>query len=261
MIIYLSNSFSHYIESHVEQAAFDVLTACGYNIQVLPVVDAGASLLSKGFVDAAKRHAEKVLDALNQVDPMKEAVIVGIEPPEIYMLKNDYIDLLPGRMDEIASRSARTWLLDEYLLRSENLSKFRVVSKTDDTPLENTQCEKVYFQPHCHQRAEGPADDGIPTGANATVEVLRACGYEVELLDTGCCGMAGTFGYEADHYELSMKVGETALFPIIRKLMAVGRKTNIVSTGASCRMQIVQGTSTNATHPIEWVSKRIIDIR
>ena len=75
---------------------------------------------------------------------------------------------------------------------------------------------KIKFQPHCHQRAEGLADDGLPSGTNATVELLRVCGYDVEVLDTGCCGMAGTFGYEAEHYELSQQVGELKLFPKIK---------------------------------------------
>ena len=76
-------------------------------MRVAPVLGAGASLLSKGFIDAAKHHAGKVLDALNQLDPTREAVIVGIEPPEIYCLKNDYVDLLPDRRDEIASPSPK----------------------------------------------------------------------------------------------------------------------------------------------------------
>jgi len=82
-IIFVSDPFSRYIEPQVEQAAFDILSSCGYDVQVAPILGAGASLLSKGFLEAAKRHAGKMLDALNQLDPQHEAVIVGIEPPEI----------------------------------------------------------------------------------------------------------------------------------------------------------------------------------
>ncbi len=132
------------------------------------------------------------------------------------------------------------------------------------------------FHPHCHQRAEGPASDGLPNGTNATVELLRACGYEVELMDTGCCGMAGTFGYEAEHYELSMKVGELKLFPKLRDLappvparsvggipspnsLNLGKagEGQVVSSGAACRMQIKQGTGVNAIHPVLLVAKLI----
>jgi Fe-S oxidoreductase len=128
------------------------------------------------------------------------------------------------------------------------------------------------FHPHCHQRAEGPSSDGLPNGTNATLELLRSCGYEVELMDTGCCGMAGTFGYEAEHYELSMKVGELKLFPKVRELEAensesgnrnssivnrqypAGTMSSMVSSGAACRMQIWQGTGVEAVHPIMLIA-------
>ena len=217
-VIFLSDPFARYIEPETEQAAFDILSRCGLDVQVLPILGAGASFLSKGFIDQARRHASRVLDLLNQVDPENQAPIVGIEPPEIYALKHDYLDLLPQRQDEIQQRVKQTWLLDEYLVRSSEFSALRIARK-ERLALGNkhSSFEKVKFHPHCHQRAEGPSPDGLPNGVNATVELLRSCGYEVELLDTGCCGMAGTFGYEAEHYELSMKVGELKLFPTLRQ--------------------------------------------
>ena len=270
----------------MEQAAFDVLSACGYDVHVVPVIGAGASLLSKGFLAAAKRHAGKMLDALNQLDPQNEATIVGIEPPEIYTLKHDYLDLIPERKDEIASRVARTWLLDEYLLRSDRFMALRgdaLERKPSNELIDNHEIAsgnnrprndmpKIKFQPHCHQRAEGPASDGLPSGTNATLELLRVCGYDVELIDAGCCGMAGTFGYEAEHYELSMQVGELKLFPALRTPSAFGTspkydmkimdnnppspvvfgggRVGVASTGAACRMQIEQGADVSAVHPI-----------
>jgi Fe-S oxidoreductase len=256
----------------MEQAAFDVLAACGCEVRVLPVVGAGASLLSKGFVEAAKRQARRVLDALNQADPTREASIVGIEPPDIYCLKNDYFDLLPDRWDEIASRAARSWLLDEYLIRSDAFLGLRVGTKGKRTETESftekseiaspplaARNDRILFQPHCHQRAEGLADDGLPSGPSATVELLRTCGYDVEVLDTGCCGMAGTFGYEAEHYELSMKVGELKLFPILRGFAIENQKSEVASTGAACRMQIQQGIGTETVHPIILVRDALIE--
>ena len=118
---------------------------------------------------------------------------------------------------------------------------------------------KILFHPHCHQRAEGPCDDGLPGGTNATLELLRACGYDVELMDTGCCGMAGTFGYEAEHYDVSMKVGDLKLFPLLSRL-ATGEqisKTIVASSGAACRMQIGQGTDTEAIHPIVLIANQL----
>jgi len=255
-LIFLSDPFARYIEPDVEQAAFEVLSVCGYDVQALPVIGAGASLLSKGFVEAAKRHAGKMLDALNQVDPKMEAAIIGIEPPEIYCLKNDYADLLPERKDQIASISARTWLLDEYLLRSKSFSDLRVGTQAQQNDLDGAT-QKIMFLPHCHQRAEGLAGDGISSGLSATVELLRLCGYDVDVLDTGCCGMAGTFGYEAEHYDLSMQVGELKLFPLLRELSASGASPKVIATGAACRMQIQQGTGVDAVHPIQLVMKAL----
>ena len=260
VIIFIPDPFGRYIEPQIEQAAFDVLSMCGYEIRVLSVVGTGASLLSKGFIDAAKKHAGTVLDALNQLDPKRETVMVGIEPPEIYTLKHDYSDLLPERADEIASRATRTWLLDEYLLRSDSFSGLRVgskVSRNENTIYTQGNKPIVKFQPHCHQRAEGLAPDGFPSGANATVALLNHCGYEVELMDAGCCGMAGTFGYEAEHYDLSMQVGELKLFPALRKENDKDLDMCVAGTGAACRLQISQGIGVNVKHPIELVREAI----
>jgi FAD/FMN-containing dehydrogenase/Fe-S oxidoreductase len=260
-IIFLSDAFARYIEPETEQAAFDILVKCGYEIQVLPVIGAGASFLSKGFIDEARHHAEKVLDALNQIDPGHAMPVVGIEPPEIYCLKHDYVDLLPGREDEIHQRMDHVWSLDEFLLRSEEFNMLRVVTLAGLSSSNNSSM-KLRFHPHCHQRAEGLSADGLPTGTTATIELLRSCGYDVDLMDTGCCGMAGTFGYEAEHYELSMKVGELKLFPQLRLLNREDAKnakknqmTGVIASGAACRMQIRQGTGVNAVHPILLIAK------
>jgi Fe-S oxidoreductase/FAD/FMN-containing dehydrogenase len=249
-IIFLSDPFSRYVEPHVEQAAFDVLHQCGYEVHVLPVVGAGASLLAKGFIEAAQHHARNVLDALKQIDPTSEAWVVGVEPPEVYTLKHDYLDLLPDYGEEIARRVEKTWLLDEFLLRSEKFDALRVAKKERLFKQASKSLTKIQFHPHCHQRAEGLAADGFPSGTKATVELLRACGYEVELLDTGCCGMAGSFGYEAEHYDLSMKIGELKLFPRLRGQRLETEDLSVIATGAVCRMHIEQGTGIKAGHSI-----------
>lgn len=254
-VIFLPDAFSRYIEPEVEQAAFDILTTCGYDVQVLPVIGAGATFLSKGFVVEARQHARRVLDALYKIDPMNETPVVGIEPPEIYCLKHDYIDLLPQMEQEITSRIDKVWFLDEFLLRSDEFKALRVGTSGDAVDEKNDLPAKtVRFHPHCHQRAEGPAEDGGASGTNATLALLSSCGYEVELMDTGCCGMAGTFGYEAEHYDLSMKVGELKLFPQLRAWKAANDGSLIASTGAACRMQIEQGTAMKAIHPLMLIA-------
>lgn len=247
--IFFSDPFTHYVEPQVEQAAFDVLDLAGFDLIVLPVIGAGASLLSKGMIGPARGHAVRVLDALARLDPDVSLPVVGIEPPELYTLKNDYLSLLPARADEIKRRAEKTWLVEELLVRSGALTRFRALNLPAGGSLK--------FQPHCHQRAEGPAADGSPNGVNATVELLRACGYAVDVLNTGCCGMAGTFGYDAEHYELSMQVGALQVFPQVKA--AVDSK--IISTGAACRMQIVQGTGVNVEHPLVLARQVLKDLK
>jgi Fe-S oxidoreductase len=94
-IIFLPDAFSRYAEPETEQAAFEILSTCGFEVQVLPVIGAGAALYSKGFIEAAQGHAKRLLETLDELDPDRIASIVGIEPPEIYFLKHDYLDLLP----------------------------------------------------------------------------------------------------------------------------------------------------------------------
>ena len=257
-VIFLSDPYARYVEPQVEQSAFDILNLLGFDVCMLPVVSAGAALIAKGFLDAARRHAMRVLDALNEIDPDPSLPIIGIEPPEVYSLKHDYLDLLPKRADEISRRVDKAWLLEEFLVRSEAFKSVCSRVEVKDLP-------KLKFHPHCHQRAEGPSTDGFPSGMNATIQALRDCKYEVELLDVGCCGMAGTFGYEAEHYDLSMKVGELKLFPTLRRAK-VGKgewgmengESEIVSTGAACRMQITQGVGLKARHPIELIRERLL---
>jgi FAD/FMN-containing dehydrogenase/Fe-S oxidoreductase len=245
-VLFLSDPYSRFIDPHVEASAFDLLYQVGLNVKVLPVIGAGASLLAKGFLRGARRHAESLLDALKVLDPECSFPLVGVEPPEIYTLKDYYFDLLPQRKAEISKRLSKTWLLDEFLIRLDNFKNMRVVNKS-----------KIYFHPHCHQKAAGPAADGLPIGTEATMALLRGLGYAVDLIDAGCCGMAGTFGYEAEHYDLSQRVGGLRLFPFVRR-MAGG---TLVSTGAACRMQIVQGTGKVALHPIELISNDLLPPR
>ncbi len=117
-----------------------------------------------------------------------------------------------------------------------------------------TDAQQIYFHPHCHQRALPPSSDGRLSGPDASVALLKRCGYEVQVSDAGCCGMAGTFGYEAEHYELSQRVGELRLFPRLREL----GQMPVAATGAACRMQIKQGTGMDAQHPIVFAAQALV---
>jgi FAD/FMN-containing dehydrogenase/Fe-S oxidoreductase len=257
-VIFLSDVFSRYLEPEVERAAFNILHAAGYEPLILPVIGAGTSLLSKGFIEPARKYAEKVLNEIQALDPDQVLCVVGCEPPEIYCLKHEYSSLLPDRHAEIESLKERIWVLDEFVLRvveQKLLDSNTLLSKTlaDIQGRDPVLRKKLTFHPHCHQRAEGLADDGLPTGSAATMEMLRVFGYKVDVIDSGCCGMAGTFGYDAEHYELSMLVGELKLLPQIREMSKVAG-FEIASSGSACRLQIKHGTGVDAEHPLVLVA-------
>jgi Fe-S oxidoreductase len=143
--------------------------------------------------------------------------------------------------------------LEEFFLRVANLErevgKGGEFAKMLEKISGQSPRKKITFHPHCHQRAEGLADDGLPTGFAATVEMLKLFGFDVDVIDSGCCGMAGTFGYDAEHYELSMQAGELKLLPQIRELKK-NEGFEIASSGSACRLQIRQGTGVDASHPL-----------
>ena len=278
-VLYLPDAFTRYFEPEIEEAALKVLRAAGCRVLSLPILGAGRTLISKGFLESAKNHAQKLRDEIAKIDPEGKYPLLGTEPSEIYTLKDEYLDFFPNdaRMQALAKRS---WLIDEFLLRedeNDDVYILRVVKLIKQIAKENHSLEKPIVQEkqksaqfankenadkskkislhgHCYQKARPPADDGLPVGQEASAEMLRAVGYEVEIIPSGCCGMAGAFGYEKEHYELSMKVGELILFPEIRKKMALNEKVQIAAPGTSCREQIMDGAGVAAQHPLVLVA-------
>jgi Fe-S oxidoreductase len=114
---------------------------------------------------------------------------------------------------------------------------------------------KILLHKHCYQKSRTPISDHHPLGIQATVAMLSASGYHVEVIESGCCGVAGAFGYEAEHYELSMKIGEAALLPAIRRS---GGDVILAASGVSCQAQIREGSGRPTFHPIQLVEKLII---
>jgi hypothetical protein len=149
-ILFLGDTFTHYIEPEIEQAAFDVLASLGLDVRVIPSRGAGAALLSKGFVDPARRHAKRVLEQLQKMDPEASLPVVGLEPPEVYCLKNDLATCCRG--ERMRSPARGEGCLDEYLIR-------RSAGKLGSRIVQGLQ--KVKFQytpPACGP----PSGDGLP---------------------------------------------------------------------------------------------------
>ncbi|OGO27085.1 MAG: hypothetical protein A2W33_03580 [Chloroflexi bacterium RBG_16_52_11] len=251
--LFLSDAFTEYLNPETGWAALQVLLACGYRPVLLPVIGAGRTLISKGFLGPARRYAMQVLEAITKIDPQGKLPVIGVEPSEIYTLRDEYLDLLPGNL-HIQSLAERAFMIDEFLVRPDLSEKPRLTSLKF---LAEPERKRVFLHGHCYQKAQPPAADGFPTGTGATLAMLQSAGYQVSLVEAGCCGMAGSFGYEAEHYQLSLKIGELALFPALRAATS-GEAAWIAASGVSCQAQIEDGVGQTACHPIDLVFKQLV---
>ena len=253
-VLVLRDPFTEYFYPELVQDAFKVLIASGFSPRLIPVVGAGRTLISKGFLPQARKHARNLLRAIKRLDPMGKLPVVGIEPSDIYTLRDEYLDFLPT-VPGVRALSRRVYMLDEFLLRGPDYGSSPVEKLGRQVNGSKSANRRVLLHGHCYQKTQPPADDGLPTGQQATGSLLSALGFEVEIVNSGCCGMAGSFGYEAEHYELSMQIGELALFPAVR---AAAPEQQVVASGVSCRAQIASGTGRSALHPVSLIAERLI---
>jgi len=250
-LLFLSDPFTENFYPELIQEAFKVLAAAGLKPRLIPVVGAGRTLISKGFLPQARAHARRLLRAIKRLDPTGHLPVVGIEPSEIYTLRDEYLDYLPT-VPGVRSLARRTFMLDEFLLRGPDYG-FAPVDRLRQRTRANGS--RVLLHGHCYQKTQPPADDGIAIGQQATAALLTGVGYDVEMVDSGCCGMAGSFGYEREHYEISMQIGELALFPAVRSASPDRR---VVASGVSCRAQIASGTGRAAIHPVSLIVENLV---
>jgi len=216
------DTFNNYFLPHTAQAAVQVLEAAGCEVAIPDrILCCGRPLYDYGMLGRAKRQLEKTLEAVApELD--RGTPIVFLEPSCAAVFRDEMLNLLPHRND--ARRFAeQACLFDEYLKRIGYAPR----------KLER----KAIVHGHCHQKAL--------MGMRASKDLLSTMAVDAELLDSGCCGMAGSFGYERDHYDVSMKVGEHALLPRIR---SASKETLIIGNGFSCREQIAQSTNRKALH-------------
>jgi FAD/FMN-containing dehydrogenase/Fe-S oxidoreductase len=236
------DTFNTYFEPENAQAALAVLRAAGYRVRIAAPktgkrpLCCGRTFLSAGLIDQAKKEARRVVEALSR-EAERGVPVVGLEPSCLLTLRDEYPALFPRHEVEALSKSA---VLLEELLASDDLAR-RSLQQTL-RPLRG--CE-LLLHGHCHQKALG--------AMGAVEEVLRLIpGATVRTIESTCCGMAGAFGYEAEHYELSLKMAELDLFPAIRQ---ASPRSPIVADGTSCRRQIADGLGRPAWHAarvLEW---------
>jgi FAD/FMN-containing dehydrogenase/Fe-S oxidoreductase len=228
------DEFTDTVDAAAGIRAVELLEALGYEVAFPAHVDSGRAHLSKGLVRAARDLAVQNVELLDAV-VTDEAPLVGIEPSAILSFRDEYPDLVPEPLAAAARRLAgRTLLIDEFLARE--AGRGRIGSDAFDA-----EPRRILLHGHCHQKALATVD--------VSAAILRLPGnHSVEIIPSGCCGMAGSFGYEREHFGLSMRIGELVLFPAVR---ASAADVLLAAPGTSCRHQIVDGTGRRALHPVE----------
>ena len=235
-LTFLADSFTSFTEPAVGIAAIELLERAGWEVRLEDRGCCGRAAFSKGLLDQAKRQASGLLDVLAG----GQGPVVGVEPSCVLTVRDEHRALL-GAGPRVAEVAARARLVDDLLVEAIDGGALRL------RPGGWPAGQRILFHGHCHQKAE--------VGTRSTVELLRRIpGAEVVELDAGCCGMAGSFGFEAEHYEVSMAVGEDRLFPAVRAEPAA---TIVAATGVSCRQQIAHGTGRRAHHPVELIRAAI----
>ncbi|HSM55180.1 MAG TPA: FAD-linked oxidase C-terminal domain-containing protein [Candidatus Sulfomarinibacteraceae bacterium] len=229
-VVLFNDTFNTYNDPHVAIAATEVLQAAGYDVVLPGHRCCGRPMISKGLVDQARAAARDTVSKL--VPYARQGIpIVGLEPSCLLSLRDEYLSLLPGDEDaQLVARHALTF--EEFVAQQFDAGQLTLYFRQEP--------RELLLHGHCHQKAL--------VGTEPTKHILGLPGHTVREVDSGCCGMAGSFGYEAEHYDISLKMGERRLLPAAREATP---ETVIVAPGTSCRHQIAHGAGRRAYHPAE----------
>ncbi|MEK0413790.1 MAG: hypothetical protein RL070_1278 [Bacteroidota bacterium] len=235
------DEFTNYNDAHIGIKAVQLLTALGYDV-VIPVhEESGRTWLSKGLVRKAKIIANKNIELLSTVVSDK-CPLIGIEPSAILTFRDEYPDLASDQNIEAAKNLSRnSFYIDEFIAKE-------IADGNIKKEVFTTDAKTIVLHGHCQQKAVGSLTDSV------TALSLPA-NYTVQTIPSGCCGMAGSFGYEKEHYDVSMKIGELVLFPTVRKNAS---SCTVAAPGTSCRHQIKDGTGEKALHPVEILLEALL---
>jgi Fe-S oxidoreductase len=235
-VVLFHDTFNSYNTPHVLIAATELLERAGYRVLLVDKQCCGRPLISKGMLREAKAHAAWNVERLAPF-AHEGLCIVGLEPSCLLTLRDEYIDLL--RSDEARTVARQSLLLEEFLQRERARGLALQFKRGGD---------RVLLHGHCHQKAL--------VGTAPTVATLRWAGYEVEEVDAGCCGMAGSFGFEREHYEISAAIANRRLIPAVK---ALASDVHVVAPGISCRQQIEHLASRQPKHPAELLRDALVD--
>ena len=237
--VYLfADEFTNHQEAELGLTFAKLLMKLGYSVEIPKHVESGRAAFSKGCLKLAKKYATKNVQMLSGIIT-EDTPLVGIEPSCILSFRDEYPDIVPAEMRDTAKMLSKNCLLfDEFIMKEVAAGH---ISKE---AFKNTDAE-IFLHGHCHQKSL--------IGVGKCAEMLRLIpGAKVNVIPSGCCGMAGSFGYEKEHYGTSLAIGEMVLFPAVRKATEDKKEKVIVAApGTSCRQQIMDGTGVKALHPIE----------
>lgn len=236
------DEFTNFNDTAIGIKALQLLSKLGYRVEMPAHPESGRAALSKGLLLKARDLAIQNVGIFKHL-ASENTPLIGIEPSAILTFRDEYPRLVPEQDKETAKAlSQNALLIDEFLAREIQQGRITADAFTKAK-------KKVLLHGHCHQKALSSVDPtawilGLPEN------------YEVEVIPSGCCGMAGSFGYEKEHYDVSMNIGELVLFPAVRK---AADEVIVAAPGTSCRHQILDGTGRRAMHPVEvlWEAMRV----
>ena len=235
------DEFTNYNDTHIGIKALRLLSALGYQVNMIAHPESGRAYFSKGLLKEAQKLAKKNVAIFKSIISEK-IPLVGIEPSAILSFRDEYPKLVEKENKEAAVLLGKNAMMIETFLAKE-------IEKRNITADQFTDKKQhILLHGHCHQKALSSV------GHSAFILSLPA-NYTIETIPSGCCGMAGSFGYEKEHYEVSMQVGEMVLFPAIRK---AAEGAIIAAPGTSCRHQVHDGTGRRAMHPVEVLWDAVI---
>jgi FAD/FMN-containing dehydrogenase/Fe-S oxidoreductase len=236
-VVFLADSFSSFTEPEIGRAAIELLEQAGWEVQLADNVCCGRALISKGLLKEAKAVQGELIQRLAPA-ARAGSPIVGCEPSCVFTLTDELTALAsPEHADDATSIARQVRLVDDLILDA--VRDGALLLDTNAT----VAGKRIVFHAHCHQKAASAV-----AGSSTLLEQIP--GAELVALDAGCCGMAGSFGFEREHYDLSLQIGGLRLFPAIN---AAPQDTIIAATGVSCRQQIAHGTGRRAEHPVTLV--------
>ncbi|WP_438946601.1 FAD-binding and (Fe-S)-binding domain-containing protein [Sediminibacterium sp.] len=240
-VYFFCDEFTNFLDSSIGQKAILLLERLGYEVVIPEHLESGRSYLSKGLLRKAAEIANQNISLLSHL-VSNEVPIVGIEPSALLTLRDEYKDLASPENKAAAIHLAKhTYTIEEFFAREVAAGNIQSVAFTEKPG-------QIALHGHCYQK--------VLSSQNHSVTMLSLPrNYSVEIIPSGCCGMAGSFGYEKEHYAISQKVGELVLFPAVRKM--AGEKI-IAAAGTSCRHQIKDGTDVVALHPLEVLYEALV---